>query len=372
MLKVQKFLRECSDSPEQSLEMLAIKHDIKLVFSPNETLVNLNYNQIDNFGKHNPINMECRGLVLDYADDFKVVAKGFNRFFNFEESPTVTRQFNWKNFSTLEKVDGSLILIYHYKGIWRVNSRGSFGDKPCGDWDKNWEEAVWSVIDETAFDLNADKNCTYICELWTPHNQVVTIYEENTVFLLSIVNNETLVEVPVDKVSLSSVGFKYPKEYSFSGVEELQEKLKEQNPLFEGYVVKDDKGMRLKIKAESYLKLHRLRGNNGQNFNKPECILGLILENEQDEIIASMPETASKFEHWQNILDAKISEVVARYNEVRDIKSQKDFAINVNSVKNPFNWMLFEARKHGVKVKSLFYNVQHQTKIIEGILNGLS
>lgn len=373
MLKVQKFLRDFSGSPEQALEMLTIKHDIKLIYSPTgEKLVNLNYNQIDKDGKHNPINMECRGLVLDYGDDFKVVAKSFNRFFNFEESPTVTRQFNWKNFSTLEKVDGSLILIYYYNNSWRVNSRGSFGQMPCGSWDKNWEEAVWSIIDETAFELNADKNCTYICEICTPYNEVVTKYDENTMFLLSIMNNETLSEVPVDKVILGSVGFKYPREYTFSGVEELQSKLAEQHPLFEGYVVKDNEGMRLKIKAQSYLNLHHLRGNNGQNFNKPECILGLILENEQDEIIASMPTTASKFEHWENILNSKIAEVSERYNEVREIKSQKEFALKVTSVKSPFNWILFEARKYDEKIKDIFYSFPYRTKIIEGILNGLS
>jgi tRNA splicing ligase len=80
MLNVQEFLLE----NQNGLELLKVEPynlDIKEYESG---LVVLNYNQI-NSPKYDPIVMECRGLILDSKDSWKIVAKSFRRFFNYGE-----------------------------------------------------------------------------------------------------------------------------------------------------------------------------------------------------------------------------------------------------------------------------------------------
>jgi hypothetical protein len=48
----------------------------------------LNYDQIESAKAH-PVVMECRGLILSYPHG-EVVARSFDRFFNYGEVPVIT------------------------------------------------------------------------------------------------------------------------------------------------------------------------------------------------------------------------------------------------------------------------------------------
>lgn len=78
MLEVQTYLRggKTIDDLESELGIKAIAH-------PTLPLVILNYNQIES-PKRNSIVRECRGLVLEVGT-WNVVARSFQRFFNFGE-----------------------------------------------------------------------------------------------------------------------------------------------------------------------------------------------------------------------------------------------------------------------------------------------
>jgi tRNA splicing ligase len=145
MLKTQEYLKK------NSLEKLIKDYALEATYSPvGESLVILNYSQIDS-PKHSPITKECRGLVLN-TQTYEVVAKGFSRFFNYGESREEINNFNWKNFSTQNKEDGSLIIFYWYEDLWFVNTRASFGLGKVGNSNFTWEELFYQTINEKSID----------------------------------------------------------------------------------------------------------------------------------------------------------------------------------------------------------------------------
>lgn len=75
MLEVQKYLKT------HSLEELKDEFDIN--YKEYDDRVILKY-RIDSKPKFHPIVKECRGLILSLPN-FDVIARGFDRFFNYGE-----------------------------------------------------------------------------------------------------------------------------------------------------------------------------------------------------------------------------------------------------------------------------------------------
>lgn len=57
-----------------------------------------------------PIVQECRGLILDEAEGWRVVCMPYKKFFNFGED--CCADIDWSTAKVQEKLDGSLISLY--------------------------------------------------------------------------------------------------------------------------------------------------------------------------------------------------------------------------------------------------------------------
>lgn len=63
----------------------------------------------------NAIVQDARGTILDEDDNWRIVAFPFRKFFNFNESNAA--KLNWSGgVKVMEKLDGSLMILYSYKG----------------------------------------------------------------------------------------------------------------------------------------------------------------------------------------------------------------------------------------------------------------
>ena len=69
-----------------------------------------------------PIVRECRGIILDEAESYRPVCVPFFKFGNFGER--YVPDIDWSTARVQEKLDGSLIKLWHYKDRWRVSSNG--------------------------------------------------------------------------------------------------------------------------------------------------------------------------------------------------------------------------------------------------------
>jgi len=350
MLAVQQYLQR------HSLDELTEELDIRIAYHDSLPLAILNYNQIESPKTH-PVVRECRGLVLN-TQSYEVVAKGFNRFFNWGEVQDEMGQFDFSDFVVQSKEDGSLVLFYHFDGHWRVNTRGSFADHEIDCQDFTWKEAILHALDLHDLDQLDDwgwsRDCTYVCEFCSLWTKVVRRYDTACVYLLAVFDSKTGKELSLAECDPLAKGMMLrPVVYQFKSIEEIQKFLQEQmsnDPTFEGVVMRDQYGHRWKIKSPTYLGLHKLRGEGGNLFN-PKHLLPFVLAGEEDELLTYFPEASEAFYKTKSKVLEAYSRLVELWGDHRHIVDQKEFAMAVS--KHPFSGMLFSIRKqHGDRQKA--------------------
>jgi RNA ligase len=123
---------------------------------------------------------KCRGLIVE--DSGRIVAWCLPKFFNhsehefgFDYAPPLPAD---EPFEIFDKEDGSLGLIFHYAGTWRLASKGSFIS----------EQAQWGQRWLNAHDTGSlDPACTYLAEILYPENRIVVNNgDEQTLVLLAV------------------------------------------------------------------------------------------------------------------------------------------------------------------------------------------
>jgi RNA ligase len=195
------------------------------------------------------ITLQTRGLVTD--DKGNIVARPFKKFFNDSEkkhTPT-------PDFDVYDKLDGSLVILFHYEGEWVLATRGSFTS----------DQAVkgFEMLQKYEYQ-KLHKDYTYLFEIIYDDNRIVVKYPYEDLVLLGMINTETGYEVDLYgegndvrlKNLMSNLGFKIVRKYD--GINDysiLKGMIKDDE---EGFVVKFSNGDRMKVKGEEYMKLHKL------------------------------------------------------------------------------------------------------------------
>lgn len=348
MLNVQKYLQT------RSFEQLTDEYAIKVTRHDILPLAILNYNQIDS-PKCDPIVCECRGLTLR-SDTFEleVVARSFPRFFNWGEVQEEMPLFDFSDFVVQSKEDGSLALFYYFDE-WKVNTRGSFAQDNMQHQDFTWDEAIGRALGSwDNLTRIGNQDWTYVCEFCSPWNKIVRRYEEPTLYLLTIIDKDTGEEQ--DAATCDTIAnllhMKRPTIYTFTSIEEIQKFLQEQgenDPTFEGVVIRDKHGHRWKIKSATYLGLHRLRGED--DVWNPKHLIPFILAGEEDELITYFPEVKETYFELKSKVLTAYAELLELWGDHWRIEDQKEFALTIKD--SPFSSVLFSTRKiWGTKQRS--------------------
>lgn len=308
-----------------------------------EGLIVLNYNQIESPKTH-PIVVECRGLIID--EEYNIVSRSFDRFFNYGENNTT---FNPSISQVYEKVDGSLIKIYNWKGTWYISTRGTaFAESRVNGFDLTFKDMVWKALgvntepefQNLLLDNLLDTDLTYIFEVTGMENRVVTRYEGYKLWFLNARNNLTGEYTRNSAlVSMIFLPLCYPKLFEFSSVESCIETATALPDLQEGYVVYENGVPSCKVKSPAYVAVHFIRGEG----LTPRRIAELVVINEQDEYLKYYPEDSVHFNKYIFGMAKLLEDIQLVYDKYRHMESQKEFAIGVKDYK--FSFVLFEARK---------------------------
>ena len=313
--------------------------------------------------KTNTIVRECRGLVLDLHNGWKLVARSFFRFFNHGE--TLHLDFDWSNdVEAIHKEDGSLILYYNYKNEWRVNTRASFGDGEINDTGKTWK----SLFDEAFMNLNVKeelRDITYVFELCSMYNKIVRKYPVPILYLLAAFDKEGKeIDIHNDPHFES---FNKPTRIIIKSLDQAISYIRNieaEDATFEGLVLKDSKGNRMKVKSSSYLMLHR-SANNG-NLSWEDIYNSCLTDDSGDEFLSYFPEYKDKFEFMKSFIFKYKSEIKKDYDEYKDIVEQKDFAQKVKD--KPLYSLYFALRKGEGDIDSLFLDkAKYIVRIFENL-----
>ena len=329
MLAVQEYLQT------NSLESLTEELAIKAYFHPELPLVGLKYCQINSPRSH-PVVRECRGIVLE-MDTWEVVAKPFRRFFNVGEFIEDFKQFNWNDFTVVDKADGSLIIAYTYQGKWHFNTSGSFGLGKLGPYGGTWRDLFLEVLPEDA-SLQGLENYTLMFELCTPYNKVVQLHPRPKVFLLGACEptpNGGYFDLPEDDLdSLAQmINVPRPNRHVFHQREALETWLLAQSkldPTYEGVILRDGQS-RWKWKTKTYVALHQLKDNG--NILSARRLVPMILQGEIHEVIATLPEVTSAAELVKAKLDSLWEEISSLWTDHKDAPTRKEFALAVKDHK---------------------------------------
>ena len=285
MLVIQKFIKLHKDDWEERL----LRPPYNLKISRAGDLVLFKYSQI-NSDFSQKICCEARGLILDSANDFKVVRMAFEKFFNYEE-PYAT-PIDWESAVAAEKIDGSLISVWFYNGEWRVSTNSTINAEDAPLADQNFYKNFYDLfcVASRNSGLRTDKlnpNYCYTFELVSKFNKIVISYDEPALYHIMTRDLTTLEEVEVD------CGVQKPRQYSLNSKAAYELLVRSFDESHEGIVVKDKFGTRVKIKTPLYFQLHRTINNGALTA---ERILEIIRANEQDEFLSYFPELRERFE----------------------------------------------------------------------------
>jgi hypothetical protein len=335
MLNVQAYLRGGKPASLLSSEL-----GIGVFAHPTLPLVGLRYE--GHAPKDHPIVRECRGLVLE-AETWDVVAKPFDRFYNAGEAPEAFASFRWDRSTCQAKEDGSLVIVYWYRGAWHANTSRSFGLERIVPARMTWAELFWRASGLDAAKL--DPSYTHVFELCSPYNQVVRPYTKPTVFLLALFDPRTFRELPGEAVDAEAARLNATRPESFAlrspdQVAAFLEEKERLDPTFEGVIIRDDTNLRFKIKTRTYLAAHHAEGGN---LLHPRRLIPLILAGEKDEAVAYFPGLKEVADRVEAGLDVEWNKLRDLWQSTWRIEDQGDFARAIVG-KTPFAGLLFTLR----------------------------
>lgn len=310
----------------------------KLVAKPSRRfpeLVLLKYHMTES-NMSSPKVQQCRGLIINRGTG-EPVSWPYNKFFNLHEGRA--HAIDWSTARVYEKLDGSLVTLYHYAGEWCVatsgdpDAGGPVNDSPG----MTFATLFWRTFRDLGYQLPTRTDLVYVFELMTPENVVVVQHREPRLVLHGVRDMTTLEELRPEAIA-GTLGWECVKTFDLSSESEVlawSEALT--GTECEGAVVVDASWNRVKIKAPSYVALHHLRSRwSDKNLVKQ------ILAGEADELRAYFPDHIESINSLEAAISGLCSDIAALYDATKSIQNQKEFATAVKH--HPASAALFQLR----------------------------
>jgi hypothetical protein len=263
-------------------------------------------------------NLNLRSTLVNSEGD--IISLGYLKFFNHCEKPDLyPNPESYKDWTILDKIDGSLLIVSKYKNNLICRTRGVV--------DAKIHENGYEIGDLFKKYSNID-NCklfpeySLLLEWVSPTQRIVLDYPEPDLYLLAAIRHEDCVylsEKEIDELSLE-LGLKRPQKFEFRNIAEIAancEILKGR----EGYVLAFNNNQnRIKLKADAYLLLHKFKSQ-------------ATLENTIDLFFSYGCPSFNDFqrklketfdEDCKNLVIGFCSKIVDAYKEVKDIEDGFD------------------------------------------------
>jgi RNA ligase len=275
-----------------------------------------------------PLVQHCRGIIFDAADDYKIVALPFSKFFNYGEGGIHYPSADADITSVYEKMDGSLGICFFWRGRWHLTTRGSLNSDIGVVGQKLLDLALTrktaGVWDETP-GVELDTRRTYLFEIIDPICQIVVKYNSSMLVALGSRNKHTGVCF-YGRYSIYNWP-DYATSYHFTSKEEVTTWLSlTKGTDLEGFVVHFSDGSIFKFKSEDYMHLHRIISHF--TFKR---VLEAVQKNEQEEIRKVLPEELiPEFDRYYRMIEDRVEHIIANVNKAVSSApkdSRKEFAL---------------------------------------------
>jgi len=261
----------------------------------------------------------CRGLIT--STDGTVVARAFEKFFNYEE---YTGQLPLEPFTATEKLDGSLGILFFVDGKPQIATRGSFTS----------EQAVRAnVMLQTRYsDFQFLPAYTYLFEIIYPQNRIIVDYgRQEDLVLLAVIETET-----GEERDIWHDVWPFPVVKRFDGISDIQALRALERDNVEGFVIRFESGLRLKLKFAEYVRLYHIITHVNARViwellrdNQP---LEPLLERVPDEFFVWVRRTCDNLLRQFATIEAQCREAMGR---VEQLPTRKEQAMIVTKEKYP-------------------------------------
>lgn len=276
---------------------------------------------------------ECRGMIFDDAG--KLISRPLHKFFNVgEKEETLPQNIDFTGHSVYDKLDGSMIRPIMLDRQVRLATKMGITDTSiqCENWmysDNTREEDYYDFLQWCT-----STHRTPIFEWISRDNKIVIKYDESSLVLLALRDNETGQYATYERLITFGDGFQIPvvKRYnSFDSISDFLEKTKAEIGN-EGYVVELADGNRVKIKTDEYCRIHKIK----ERVQQPRHVIALIIDEQIDDAKAGLDEVDLKkvedietdyhinFHRREKEIDAAWEIVKSKHEDKRD------FAINTD------------------------------------------
>jgi len=301
----------------EGLVQIIRKYNLLSKFIDNKVL--LKYSQIDSYEfRFVKACRQARGIILEIDPNNNntvldtPISFSYERFFNLGESQEEIDNFDWKNYSIEEKKDGSIITMYWdtYYNSWQAATSGTiYGNATLPqDASKTFAEYFWQLTDFYITDLN--KDYVYSFELCSLENQVVVAHTIPHVTLLNVRDRTKIAttsnygELTKEKIKniANLLRVDIVKVFVVSQREEILDVVNSQpGHTFEGVILVDKNGNRIKVKNADYVQWH----HNISDINDL-ALIKLIYTNEIDEAIVYFPHIQARINTLGHMIDKHI------------------------------------------------------------------
>lgn len=335
--------------PHDWLEHLAEVYKIKI--SRHGDLVSLKYDQIES-PMREPIVQECRGMVVDVSTG-NVLAWPYNKFWNHGEGQAAA--IDWASARVLEKLDGSLMILYFDPRAdgngWRVASSGhpvAGGSYGQGNTEV-FADAFWRVARDTGMEiLVASPHLTYMFELCDMPNRIVVRHERPRLVLHGARYTGSGAELEHDTLAshARAMGVEFVRSFPISSADGCLRAAAELDPLAqEGFVVVDRHFNRVKVKSPRYVALHLLRGEMTERR-----AIELWQSGECSELLNAFPEFGAEVGAVHARIEAIAESAARTFVEHASLPTRKEFAAAINSL--PYAPVLFRMLQDGGDIEA--------------------
>lgn len=273
----------------------------------------LKYSQIDS-DFNLQIVRECRGAIFVKEEEgWRCVRRAFDKFGNYGES--YAADIDWDTAVMQEKIDGSLMSLWYYKGLWHLSTNGTIDafKAPLGDTGLTFGDYFFECLgNEEAFFCKLNHNYCYTYEMVGPLNRVVIPYNEPKLYAIGQRNMQTMEEVTYTGPLGAEYNVWLPQRYALHNLDEVIKVAEHLSKDEEGFVACDAKFNRIKVKSPEYLMAARLH-NNGVITKKR--LIEIVLTEKADDFIAYCP-----------IYEARLLEIEDAFTQIKcGIASELDW-----------------------------------------------
>jgi len=264
------------------------------------------------------VTIQSRGLITTSAG--VIVARPFKKFFNLEQHQGALPS---EAFTVTAKMDGSLGVLYFLDGQPYIATRGSFSSDQAIKANALLSEKYGGSMGL----LNPEY--TYLFEILYPANRIVVNYGDlEDLVLLAVIHTESGAEVDIHAPdALKEFAGLFPLVRIYDGIDDIAQlrAIEEENA--EGFVIRFQSGLRLKLKFAEYVRLHRIltqcTARTIWELLRTNQPLHVFLEGVPDEFYAWVRRTREELLAQFSSIEQQCREVV---EQVQDLPTRKEQA----------------------------------------------